>query len=463
MDYDAMTLEELLALEHDLSLTVQRLEQSPFDEVENELLAAQDELYKVEQARIKAEERARQEAEQAAAAAAAAASEAEAKGLEPPPQTERPKKTFRGGESHQSLSGETIHGSVETASEEEGLSYTINLPRVPTGIYSILDAEVDPLVTFVLRWNAPAPQRSSTFRGGASGSSFFKQDLKHYRVTSEIQHYSTKSVALVKLRPGDEKTVRQLPTLILERVKDINELTRATIDITIERQKDLESPDWILEAHASAPIWLLAKSSAPQAVRDPKSGEWNDLTRYLGAFVTPNTPEVIRFLRTAVDYHPNKRLDGYQSPVRAQVEAIYNALKKRGISYVDSVIDFNPSQNTQSQRVRLPSESLEHCLANCIDGVVLFASLMQGISVNPCIVVLPRHAIVGWETGPQNDQWEYLETTMLSTHEFEQALDVGNRRVQAYQQRFEQTQDPAWYRRWSLRDLRTQYGIMPMG
>ena len=52
---------------------------------------------------------------------------------------------------------------------------------------------------------------------------------------------------------------------------------------------------------------------------------------------------------------------------------------------------------------------------------------------------------------------------MLSTHDFEQALDVGNRRVQAYQQRFEQTQDPAWYRRWSLRDLRTHYGIMPMG
>ena len=296
-----------------------------------------------------------------------------------------------------------------------------------------------------------------------TGDAEGRSDVLRYRIRSFIEHFSATAIDLVDLARGEERSVRQMPTLIPEWIHHLNELTRATLHGVIQRQKPADSGEWILESQSTEPIWLLAKSSAPQAVRNPETGEWNDLTRFLGAFVTPNTPEVIRFLRTVVDHHPEKRLDGYQSGVRTQVEAIYSALKAHGVVYVDSVLDFNPGAQAHSQRVRLPSESLGDRLANCIDGVVLFASLIQGISVNPCLVVLPRHAVVGWETKPGSDKWHYLETTMLSTHDFEKAVEVGTQQVEAYQQRFEATQDPAWYRRWSLRELRAEYGIMPMG
>ena len=448
---------QLSALVYDQQLEVQRLDLLSIDEVGERQIEALEKLDELQRALAAVDARI-ETAEDPAVV------EAETLETAPPaPVIKRP-KTRRG------LTGEEIRHSVPTYGEEAEIAYTINLPRVPTSVYNILDAQTEPLITVTFTRAMPkesAKQRRfkspSVDGAGATGGADSRSEVLRYRIRSFIEHFSATAIDLVDLARGEERSVRQLPTLIPERIQHLNELTRATLHVVIERQKAADSGEWILESQSTEPIWLLAKSSAPQAVRNPETGEWNDLTRFLGAFVTPNTPEVIRFLRTVVDHHPEKRLDGYQSGVRTQVEAIYNALKAHEVAYVDSVLDFNPGTSAHSQRVRLPSESLGDRLANCIDGVVLFASLIQGISVNPCIVVLPRHAIVGWETKPGSDKWHYLETTMLSTHDFGKAVEVGTQQVEAYQQRFEATKDPAWYRRWSLRELRAEYGIMPMG
>jgi hypothetical protein len=69
----------------------------------------------------------------------------------------------------------------------------------------------------------------------------------------------------------------------------------------------------------------------------------------------------------------------------------------------------------------LPRESLFDKQANCIDGTVLFASLLEGISMRPAIVLVPGHAFVAWETWTSSGEWRYLETTMIGTSTFEQA------------------------------------------
>ena len=46
----------------------------------------------------------------------------------------------------------------------------------------------------------------------------------------------------------------------------------------------------------------------------------------------------------------------------------------------------------------LPRESLADKEANCINGTVLFASLLEGISMSPAIVLVPGHAFLAWET-----------------------------------------------------------------
>ena len=61
-------------------------------------------------------------------------------------------------------------------------------------------------------------------------------------------------------------------------------------------------------------------------------------------------------------------MDKYE-PTSQSRERLYDALKETGkVTYVNSLIDFNPEQGTASQRVRLPRESLADKEANCIDG-----------------------------------------------------------------------------------------------
>jgi hypothetical protein len=226
--------------------------------------------------------------------------------------------------------------------------------------------------------------------------------------------------------------------------------------------------------HRTIPIWLLARSTAPLSVKDPSTGKWKDLTQYLGAFVTPNAPEIMAYLPKIRAKHPDQRIVGYQlSPEKAaakekidkdevasQVKAMFETLKEDGVGYVNSVIDFTPESDTaNNQRVRVPRESLKDTSANCIDGAVLMASLLEAMSLNPAIVIIPGHAFLAWETWNLNDDWRYLETTMVSSNSFEeactqadltaakwQALDLGAKKM---------------FKRWSLRDLRAM-GITPL-
>lgn len=224
-----------------------------------------------------------------------------------------------------------------------------------------------------------------------------------------------------------------------------------------------------IEIHKTEPIWLLARNSAPLAVRNPSTQSWTDLTQYLGAFVTPHRHEVMEFLRQAVDQHIMKQLTGYkdQYPVISQVKAIYNALKKHVIGYISSVIDFHPDESASTQWVRLPRETLGIQSANCLDGTLLFASLLEAISLNPALVFMAGHVLLGWETGKNNNQWQYMETTMIGNHEFEDAVDHGYRLAQiAMKQQAQLTpENPSsgrHFRRWSIKELRIEFGITPM-
>lgn len=161
--------------------------------------------------------------------------------------------------------------------------------------------------------------------------------------------------------------------------------------------------------HQTDPIWLLARNSAPLAVRDPSTGTWADLSRYFGAFATPNEQSVMRFQRQVAEYHPEGRLVGYLGPVMPQARAIFDALKNVAeITYVNSLVDFNPEEGAQTQRVRFLRESLKEGQANCIDATLLFASLLEGISLNPAIVVVPKHIFLGWETGQDTESMAIL-------------------------------------------------------
>lgn len=347
-------------------------------------------------------------------------------------------------------------GGTLMGADTTGLEVTVELRmgRVPTSIVHLFDKEQHPLVTCRLNY---------------TGGEFMR-----LRMTSWVEGYSAEAVDTLELTYKNRTgSVNQLPTFFPDRLKTLTELARATLHTRVENL------DGGIELHSTHPLWLLARSSAYLTMRDPAANRWIDLRPYLAAWVTPNAPEVMELLRRAAEFHPERRIVGYQvdpEGVRTQVQCIFEALKAEELTYVNSLASFGAGGEVQTQRVRLPREALQYRSANCIDGTVLMASVLEFASLSPGIVIVPGHAFLAWEKrrspaaadGPQpdwetyKDDWDYLETTMIGSHDFEAANQRGRMVAERYRQQAQQQSDPRYFQLISLRDARTNLGILPM-
>jgi hypothetical protein len=312
----------------------------------------------------------------------------------------------------------------------------LRMSSVVTSLVHLFNASEQPLVTYEILNTGNATKR--------------------LRLISYVEDFSARAVETVEVERLVPAKRAQLPTFFPDRLARLNELTRASLNVEVQ---DLDART---EVHRTIPVWLLARTTAPLQVKDPSTGTWKDMTPYLGAFVTPNAPAIMTWVRRALDKQPRKRLVGYQvdkDEVVSEVQAVFDALAESGVSYVNSIIDFTPEIGSSNQRVRLPRESLGDRSANCIDGTVLMASLLEAISLNPAIVVIPGHAFLGWETWKNNGEWRYLETTMMSTASFGEACTKGDSTAQTWLANDGGAN--TMFKRWSLRDLRAQ-GITPL-
>ncbi len=71
------------------------------------------------------------------------------------------------------------------------------------------------------------------------------------------------------------------------------------------------------------------------------------------------------------------------------------------------------------QRVQNPENLLTgtSTYVNCLDGVILFASILERLNLDPIIVLLPGHSLVGWRCYPGIDS-QYSPRDLLTTCEF---------------------------------------------
>ena len=121
-------------------------------------------------------------------------------------------------------------------------------------------------------------------------------------------------------------------------------------------------------------------------------------------------------LREALNTRIVNRFLGYQGSPEAvdnQVYALWNVLQKRNFRY-SSVSNTSLSSNVVfSQRVRTFDDALESSQINCVDGSVLFASLLRAINIEPILVRTPGHMFVGYYTDANHKDMKFLETTMI--------------------------------------------------
>lgn len=165
------------------------------------------------------------------------------------------------------------------------------------------------------------------------------------------------------------------------------------------------------------------------------SGRYNHDAATLAAFVQPQQPILATLSRSAATILGKRTgssaLEGYQgSPTRVShiVEALCEAIRDDDVAYA---VPPN-SWGERGQRVRTAEDVLEGRLGTCLDTAILMASVLEYLGIEPLIVVLPGHALVGywkteqhisedlvmpgWELINQIDRKEIglIETTMLT-------------------------------------------------
>ena len=240
------------------------------------------------------------------------------------------------------------------------------------------------------------------------------------RFTSFVEGFSAHSIDTVEVPAHMKCELPHLPAFFTQKTAKVKDVCRAALHLQVD---DLAGQT---ELHRTFALWLLPRTSAYLTIADPATGGTRDCSAYLGAWVTPNCPAVHAVLRRAVEHLPDKEMKSYQvdAPgVEAQVEAIYNALQKDGMAYVNSVSVASAVPGLYLQRVRLPRESLAQRSANCLDGTVLMASLLEAASLNAALVLVQGHAVLGWQPTAAGDSWDYVDPALLGSGS---TLELGN-------------------------------------
>jgi hypothetical protein len=182
-------------------------------------------------------------------------------------------------------------------------------------------------------------------------------------------------------------------------------------------------------------VRLRSTQDAPWVVEGARGAEF--MGWVFTAFVTEDAPWIDELLGQAFKDAPVSA-SGYQTDekgVITQVAVVYEYLRSRGFKYsnITTVSGSGTSRKVASQTVRFPSDSMRTSQANCIDGTVLFASILRKIGIDAYIVTGPGHAMLGFATKNKVPKKEFLnhfvvvETTALGSAGFDVAVKSGRK------------------------------------
>jgi len=163
-----------------------------------------------------------------------------------------------------------------------------------------------------------------------------------------------------------------------------------------------------------------------------------DLTHSIAAWVTPHEQCISSLISKAKELTPGRSLGGYANyegrnesvkvnRTNEQAKAIFYAIKGQGVSYVNTPVSFSGSQH-----VKMPSDSLIDKSGNCVDGTVLFASAFEALGMEPVIVVIPQHTLIGVESYEGSGRYVFIETTLVGSDSYENALLKGSEQFNKY-------------------------------
>ena len=296
----------------------------------------------------------------------------------------------------------------------------------PVPTYSIqagLDGEIFPMFANYASLQKPEQRRWATVSVTVHNSS--DKPLRN-RITVQIPGWSDQEIQIAETPAGDVRTYQFAPSF-LPRLYRNREITAATALVRIKGMSGEEVYT------ATVPVRL-------RSAQDMYWGRDFEYAQFIATWVTPHDARVERVLSRAKEFMPARRLPGYEEgkseaaqeqSTRSQVRAIYRALQEQGVSYVKSSSTLGGNREW-SERVRSPHESLRQNSANCIDGVLMYASLFENLGMEPVVVLVPGHAYAGVRLAPGSDRFLYLETAYTGRASFEAATSAAERKLAHY-------------------------------
>jgi tetratricopeptide (TPR) repeat protein len=150
------------------------------------------------------------------------------------------------------------------------------------------------------------------------------------------------------------------------------------------------------------------------------------------AYVNEEDPLIDKILQEALEIGTVEKIGwgdsfsfgGYQDrdgdgdpslEVQLQVLAVWSVFQRRNIKYSNITTTSTANQAVATQYVRTLEESYSNSQANCVDGTVLFASVLRKLGIEPFLVLIPGHMFLGYFLDDTFESINVLETTMLGS------------------------------------------------
>jgi len=236
-------------------------------------------------------------------------------------------------------------------------------------------------------------------------------------VEVQIPGYTEKGRASLLVPAHASASVTNItPAFKFDQVYGVTTSAAANLEVTVVRG------DATLALH-SQPVTI---EPVNRVLWYMKSGEDLLDVRVLAlTLITPDAPAVHTLLTEAAGYSRYGAMFGYQNlsdeTVWDQVNAVWAAVQARGVVYTSIPGSFFDG----AQYVKLPKDSLQTGSANCVDGTFLFASAFEALGMEPVIVFLTSHVLMGVRMAPGSNRIIYLETTMVSSATLDDANTSG--------------------------------------
>ena len=178
---------------------------------------------------------------------------------------------------------------------------------------------------------------------------------------------------------------------------------------------------------------MLFWNEAVSRIYNAATGQWQDTSVCFAAFVNEDHPWINTLLQEAISSGGSHAFTGYQGGPQAtlqQVQAVWDALAARGLSYVNVATDSGTSPLVSTQYVRFIDQSVHDQGANCVDASVLFASILRRIGLRPVLLFRPGHCFTGFYDAAEGGRVVAFETTLLGSAPFSAAAAEGAKELQ---------------------------------